>query len=202
MDVLALGFGLGFLVAMQLGPMSLFLILSTLAGGLVAGVAVGAGIALVDAAYAAAGALGTAAVLQASAVRLAFGLVGAAVLVWLGARTLLSAVHVRAGLEGPAETSSPRRLLAASLAATASNPLTIVSWATVFAAASLAVDASPLLLALGVGVGSATWVFLLAAGVAVTRRRLPPAAVRTVDVLAGGGLVGYGVVLGVRSVDA
>ena len=202
MDVLALGFGLGFLVAMQLGPMSLFLIRSTLAGGLVAGLAVGAGIALVDAAYAAAGALGTAAVLQSSLVRLGFGLVGAAVLIWLGARTLLSAVHVRAGLEGPAETSSPRRLLATSLAATASNPLTIVSWATVFAAASLAVDASPALLAVGVGVGSASWVFLLAVAVAVTRRRLPPAAVRSVDLLAGGGLLGYGVVLGVRSVDA
>lgn len=202
MDVLALGFGLGFLVAMQLGPMSLFLIRSTLAGGLLCGIAVGAGIALVDAAYAALGALGTAAVLQASVLRVALGLVGAAVLVWLGARTLLAAVHVRAGLEAAEQVASPGRLLGTSLVATASNPLTIASWATVFAAASLALDASPLLLAAGVGVGSATWVGLLAVVVAVTRRRLPAAGIRTVDVLAGLGLTGYGVALAVRSVDA
>ena len=202
MEALAIGFGLGFLVALQLGPMSLFLIRSTLAGGLACGVAVGAGIALVDAAYAGLGALGTAAVLEASGLRLALGLLGAAVLVWLGTRTLLSAVHVRAGLEGPADVSGPRRLLLTSLGATASNPLTIVSWATVFAAASVATDAAPAVLALGVGVGSATWVLTLAFLVAVTRRRLPPAAVRAADVLAGGGLVGYGVVLGVRAVEA
>ena len=202
MEALAIGFGLGFLVALQLGPMSLFLIRSTLAGGLACGVAVGAGIALVDAAYAALGALGTAAVLEASRLKLALGLLGAAVLVALGLRTLVAAVHVRAGLEGPADVAGPRRLLLTSLAATASNPLTIVSWATVFAAASVATDASPALLALGVGLGSATWVLALAAVVAVTRRRLPPAAVRTVDVLAGSGLVGYGVVLGVQSVQA
>lgn len=202
MDVLAIGFGLGFLVAMQLGPMTLFLIRSTLGGGLVAGLAVGAGIALVDAAYAALGAVGTAAVLQAAPVRLLLGLLGAGVLIWLGMRTLVAAAHVRAGLEGPADVASPRRLLATSLAATASNPLTIVSWTTVFAAASVAVDASPTLLALGVGVGSATWVGGLAVVVTATGRRLPASAARSVDILAGGGLVGYGVVLGIRSLDA
>jgi threonine/homoserine/homoserine lactone efflux protein len=46
-----LGFGLGFFVALQLGPMSLFLIRSTLRGGWRVGVAIGAGIATVDAAY-------------------------------------------------------------------------------------------------------------------------------------------------------
>jgi threonine/homoserine/homoserine lactone efflux protein len=40
------GFGLGFLVAVQLGPMSLFLIRSTLRRGWAVGLAVGAGIAL------------------------------------------------------------------------------------------------------------------------------------------------------------
>ena len=202
MEALAIGFGLGFLVALQLGPMSLFLIRSTLAGGLACGVAVGVGIAAVDAGYAALGALGTAAALEASRLRLALGLVGAAVLVGLGLRTLVAAAHVRAGLEGPADVAGWRRLLATSLAATASNPLTIVSWATVFAAASVATEASPLVLAAGVGLGSATWVLALAVLVAATRRRLPPGAVRTVDVIAGGGLIGYGVALGIRALDA
>ena len=52
---LIVGFGLGFLVALQLGPMSLFLIRSTLRRGWGVGLAIGAGIAVVDALYAAAG---------------------------------------------------------------------------------------------------------------------------------------------------
>jgi threonine/homoserine/homoserine lactone efflux protein len=42
------GFGLGFLVALPLGPMSLFLIRSTLRRGWVVGLAIGAGIAVID----------------------------------------------------------------------------------------------------------------------------------------------------------
>ena len=52
------GFGLGFFVALQLGPMSLLLIRSTLRSGLRVGLAIGAGIAVVDGLYAAAGAAG------------------------------------------------------------------------------------------------------------------------------------------------
>src|SRR4051794_676965 len=41
------GFGLGFMVAAQLGPLSLFLIRSTLRGTLKVGLAIGAGIACI-----------------------------------------------------------------------------------------------------------------------------------------------------------
>ena len=63
------GFGLGFAVALQLGPMSLFLIRSTLRGGWRVGVAVGAGIAVVDALYAACGVAGAAPLLTLASVR-------------------------------------------------------------------------------------------------------------------------------------
>ena len=49
MHSLLVGFGLGFFVALQLGPMSLFLIRSPLRGGWKVGLAIGAGIALIDA---------------------------------------------------------------------------------------------------------------------------------------------------------
>ena len=49
----SVGFGLGFVVALQLGPMSLFLVRSTLRDGWAVGAAIGAGIAAVDALYAA-----------------------------------------------------------------------------------------------------------------------------------------------------
>src|SRR3954470_23385356 len=133
MHNLLVGFGLGFFVALQLGPMSLFLMRSTLRGGLMIGLAIGGGIAVVDALYAAAGAAGAAPLLAIDPLRLILGLTGAAVLVTLGVRTLWSAFRVRSGAEVPGEVAGPRRAFLTSLAGTASNPLTIASWAAIFA---------------------------------------------------------------------
>src|SRR5688572_60496 len=162
MHALVVGFGLGFLVALQLGPMSLFLIRSTLRRGWTVGLAIGAGIAVVDALYAAAGAAGAAPLLTIGPLRLVLGLLGAAVLVALGARTLYSAFRVRQGLEVPAEVAGPRRAFLTSLAGTASNPSTIASWAAIFAAASVAGaadgTADAFALVAGVALGSLAWV--------------------------------------------
>jgi putative LysE/RhtB family amino acid efflux pump len=196
MDALLVGFGLGFLVALQLGPMSLFLIRSTLRRGWAVGLAIGAGIAVVDALYAAAGAAGAAPLLTIGPLRLVLGLAGAAVLVVLGARTLISAFRVRHGLEVPSEVADPRRAFLTSVAGTASNPSTIASWAAIFAAASVAGAAgssvSAAVLVGGVALGSLAWVTVLASVVAVARRAAGERALRTVDAIAGAGLVGFG----------
>ncbi|GAC1609965.1 MAG: hypothetical protein NVS3B26_14160 [Mycobacteriales bacterium] len=194
-----IGFGLGFLVALQLGPMSLLLIRSTLRYGVVVGLAIGAGVALIDALYAALGAAGAVSVLTIGSLRSAFGMVGTAVLAALGVRTLMSAVHVRAGLEGPADVASPARAFRTSLGATASNPLTIASWGGIFAAAGTGTSTAPASLVLGVGLGSATWMALLASGIAIARRAVGPGAVVVVDAVAGLGLLGYAGVLGYRT---
>lgn len=196
MHAFAVGFGLGFFVALQLGPMSLFLMRTTLRAGWLAGLAVGAGIAVVDALYAACGAAGAAPFLAFEPVRLALGLVGAGVLVALGARTLYSAFRVRLGAELDTEVATPRRAFLTSLAGTASNPLTIASWAAIFAAASAAGAArtagGATLLVAGVGLGSLAWVSALATGTAVARRAIGQRAVRAADGIAGLGLVGFG----------
>lgn len=200
MHSLLVGFGLGFFVALQLGPMSLFLIRSTLRGGWAIGLAIGAGIALVDSLYAAAGAAGAAPFLAIEPLRLVLGILGATVLVALGARTLLSAFRVRLGAEIEAEVATPRRAFLTSLAGTASNPLTIASWAAVFAAASSAgAAATPggaVLLVLGVGLGSLAWMAALATGTAVARRRIGGGAIRVADSFAGMGMIGFGGALG------
>ena len=198
MHALTIGFGLGFLVAMQLGPMSLFLIRSTLRSGWAVGLAIGAGIALVDALYAAAGAAGAASLLSIDPLQTAFSLVGAAVLLFLGVRTLRDAFRVRLGAETEDEVASPRRAFLTSAAATASNPLTIASWAAVFAAAS-GVGATPGLLVAGVGAGSLVWVTLLATGTATARRALGERAMRIADALAGTGLLVFGCALALRA---
>lgn len=191
-----IGFGLGFLVALQLGPMSLLLIRSTLRDGLRVGLAIGAGVAVIDALYAALGAAGAASLLTIGPLRLALGILGTAVLVWLGLRTLLAAVRVRAGLEGPADVADPRRAFRTSLGATASNPLTIASWAGIFAAASTGTSAAAVPLVIGVGIGSASWMTLLACGVAAGRRSVGPRVVVVADTLAGLGLLGFAGALG------
>lgn len=196
MRAASIGFGLGFFVALQLGPMSLFLIRSTLRSGWKVGLAIGAGIACIDGLYAAAGAGGATPLLSIQPVRLTLELIGAAVLIWLGARTLYSAVRVRVGSETSFETSTPWRAFLTALGSTASNPSTIVSWGAIFAAASTAelvhtTNAAVLLVA-GVAVGSLTWVSILATGVALARRSMSARAVRVTDGVAGVGLVGFG----------
>jgi putative LysE/RhtB family amino acid efflux pump len=201
-SVLVLGFGLGFFVAAQLGPLSLFAIRSTLRSGPAIGLAIGAGVAVIDTLYAAAGAAGAAALLEIEPLRVAFGIIGAAVLVHLGIRTLVSAFRVRLGGEVPEEVASPRRAFATALGATASNPLTIASWAAIFTAASTAGAASGTsvaVLLLGVGLGSMTWMAILATGVSVARRWIGDRLLKVVDATAGAGLVGFGGILAYRT---
>lgn len=196
MEAFVLGFGLGFFVALQLGPMSLFLVRSTLRNGWAVGAAIGAGIAAVDALYAACGAAGAAALLTVDAVRVALGLAGAAVLVLLGVRTLVGALRVRQGGDVAADVATPRRAFVTALGGTASNPLTIGSWGAVFAAASVAgaadTTAGAFVLVAGVGAGSLAWTASLASGTAVARRAVGTRAIRAADALAGLALIGFG----------
>jgi putative LysE/RhtB family amino acid efflux pump len=203
MNVLALGFGFGFVVAAQIGPMSLFMVRSTIASGLRVGLAIGAGIAVIDALYAAAGAAGAAPLLAIGPLRTVFGLVGAAVILGLGVRTLLHARRPRAE-GGRAAVATPRRAFLVSLAATSANPATIVSWAAVFAAAGAAGAADTALgttlLVAGVGLGSLAWVSLLATGAAGARRAIGDRVIRIADIVAGTGLVAFAGALAVSAI--
>ena len=89
------------------------------------------------------------------------------------------------------------------MAATASNPLTIISWAAIFAAASTAgatrTAAGAIALLCGVAVGSASWFAALTGVVSLARHRVRGAWLVAVDVVSGLGLVVFGGVLGVRT---
>jgi putative LysE/RhtB family amino acid efflux pump len=199
---LLIGFGLGASVAAQLGPMSLLAIRSTLRNGVAVGLAIGAGIAVIDTLYAAAGAAGAAGILTFEPVRVVAGVVGAVVLIYLGARTLWSAFRIRLGGETGEELATPRRAFVVALGATASNPLTIASWAAVFAAASTAGAAegtAVLALLAGVGLGSLAWMAVLTGGVSLFRGFAGDRMLRAVDCLAGIGLLGFGGLLAYRT---
>jgi putative LysE/RhtB family amino acid efflux pump len=194
------GFGLGFFVALQLGPLSLYLIRSTLRNGWEVGLAIAAGIAVIDLAYATLGAAGAAPLLAIGPLDVILGLLGAAVLVLLGARTLRSAFRIRLG--EAAESVTPRRGFLTALSATASNPLTIASWAAIFSAASAAgaadTFAGAVLLIAGVGLGSLTWDVTLATGTALVGRAAGERLLRVVDLVAGVGLICFGAALAFR----
>ena len=193
------GFGLGLVVAMQLGPMSLFLIRSTLRAGWRVGLAIGGGIALVDGSYAALGAAGAAPLVAIGPVRAMLGLAGATFLAVVGLRTLRSALRVRLGVESQAEMTTAAHAFRASVAGTASNPATIASWAAIFAGASSAGAAAgtsaPRTSSAAAEVpaaGSLAWVSVLACGVALLRRGLNERALRIADGVAGVGMLGFG----------
>lgn len=203
MSSLPLGFGLGLVVAAAIGPISLLCIRTVLRGRLRAGIAIGLGAAVIDTAYATLGALGAGRVLEVEALRVGFGIAGAAVLAALGLRTLWSAFRVRLGGESAEEVASARRAFLTSLAATASNPTTIASWAAVFAAASTASavegTASAAFLLLGVGLGTATWFTALSLALTAVRGRVGDRVLRAVDAGSGVGLLGFAGVLGWRA---
>jgi putative LysE/RhtB family amino acid efflux pump len=198
-----IGFGLGFAVAATIGPISLLLIRTTLRGAPASGLAIGAGAAVVDTTYATLGALGAGRLLTIDALRVAIGLAGAAILAWVGVRTLWSAFRVRLGGEADEEVARPWRAFVTALAATASNPLTILSWGAIFAAASTADAAATtgraVALLAGVGVGSITWFAALTVAVSLARGRIGDRLLRAVDAAAGAGILGFAGLLGVRA---
>jgi putative LysE/RhtB family amino acid efflux pump len=199
------GLGLGLFVAAQVGPVSLLCVRTVLRHGLAPGLAVGLGAALIDVAYATLGMLGVAQFIRSDPIRWTLGVVGAGVLVWMGARTLWTAHRVRLGLETVDEVTTVRAALRTSLMATASNPLTIAYWASIFAAASTAAltssPSSSASLLVGLGVGSVGWFAVLAVAVALARRRIGDRIVRTVDAVSGVGLVAFGGLLAFRTVS-
>jgi threonine/homoserine/homoserine lactone efflux protein len=69
----ATGFWLGFLVAAQIGPISLLCVRSVLRGRLRAGLAISLGVAIVDSAYAGLGVAGVTELLRLPQLRLALG---------------------------------------------------------------------------------------------------------------------------------
>jgi putative LysE/RhtB family amino acid efflux pump len=206
LSALTTGFGLGFLVAAQVGPIWLLCARTALRAGLPGGLAVGLGAAVVDTAYACLGVAGMARFLELSGVRTGLGLAGAAVLLFLGFRTLWAARRGAPAGEPEAPALPPLRALRTSLLATASNPLTIATWAAIFAAAAAAGVARSLpqvvTLLAGVGAGSMTWFALLSGGMSVLGRRLGSRALRMADLAAGAGLVGFALLLGLRSFQA
>lgn len=188
------GLALGLAVAAPVGPMSLLCMRQTLARGFFAGMASGLGVATADGVYGAVAAFGLVAITDALVGQQPWlRVVGGAAMAYLG----IGAIRTRpAEAATVADGSGLARSYAATFGLTMMNPSTILSFAALFAGLGLGGGegggvAAPLLVS-GVFVGSALWWLLVTGGLSLARARLGPRVQRTVNVVAGLVLVGFG----------
>jgi putative LysE/RhtB family amino acid efflux pump len=199
------GYGLGLFLAAQVGPVTLLIVRSILRGGraLAVGLAMAAAVAAVDLTYAIVGLAGVGRLLDEGSAPLWLGLVSAAILIVIGARTLWAGVRARLGLETAADVVAPGRAFLTAVAATALNPLTIALWTVSFPAAAPAratsSTAAGAALLVGVALGTLTWYGGFSTAVALLRRRVGRRFLRGVDIVSGAGLIGFGGLLGYRT---
>jgi putative LysE/RhtB family amino acid efflux pump len=182
---------LGLAVAAPLGPIGALCISRTLERGFWAGMAGGLGTALADGFYASLAALGFAAFSAVlSEISGPMRLVGGLFLIWLGWKSLQSKSS-----SGVASVGA-RDLLGTSVATfalTLANPMTILSFAAMFAGLGLAEEgADALTVVAGVFLGSLAWWIVLSGSVAIAHRRLPEGFARWVRWASGAVLIAFG----------
>jgi threonine/homoserine/homoserine lactone efflux protein len=187
------GLAIGFSIAAPVGPIGVLCIRRSLAGGRRIGLATGLGAASADAAYGCIAGFGlTAASSFLVGERLWLSIFGGLFLCYLGTRTFMSKPPVQGA------TVSGNGLLPAyfsALVLTLGNPMTILSFAAVFAGLGLAsvpdyLAASALVG--GVFLGSALWWLLLSYGVSLFRSRINSTWMRIVNQLSGGVIFAFG----------
>ena len=182
------GFLLGFSIAAIVGPIALLCLRRTLTSGFAIGFVSGLGAATADASYAAIASLGISALASALVEqRLWLRLVGGAFLLYLGVRALQAKPAGRAA-NAAASGLKLAGAYSSTLALTLSNPMTIMSFAAMFAG----IGASGHELVLGVFIGSAVWWLVLAGTTSRLRTRITPTWLRAVNIGSGALIVGFG----------
>jgi threonine/homoserine/homoserine lactone efflux protein len=183
------GFVLGFSIAAVVGPIALLCVRRTLATGFAIGFASGLGAATADASYAAIASFGVTALASLLVdQREWLRLIGGAFLIYLGVRSLRS----RPAAHAAESASTGLRLAGAyssTLGLTLSNPMTIMSFAAIFAG----LGASGLDLVAGVFAGSAAWWLVLASVISRLRTNITHRRLRWVNVFSGLLILAFGV---------
>ncbi len=200
LTLLVKGYVLGLSVAAIIGPMALLCMQLTLARGFRYGFGAGLGIATADMSYACVAAFGLT-VVSTFLVSLHWWLhlLGGLFLLYLGVRTLLTRPGKRAAalhMTGLLSTYATTFLM------TLTNPLTILSFAAIFAGAGPGLTQSTFsalayvvaaLFVIGVFLGSVSWWLLLTGIVAGVRMRLTDRILLWINRVAGTVLIVFGI---------
>ncbi len=194
-NFLVRGLVIGFSIAAPVGPVGVLCIRRTIAEGRRHGYVSGLGAATADAIYGCIAAFGltfisTVLISQQTLLRL----VGGFFLCFLGVRALRSKPVEQANL---AETQSLIRAYGSTFFLTLTNPLTILSFAAIFAGVGIVNTstnyASAALLVLGVFLGSVMWWLVLSGGVSLFRAKFKPVWMLWVNRISGTIIFGFGV---------
>lgn len=199
---------IGLSIAATIGPMSILCIQRTLQKGYLYGLVSGMGIATADGTYGSIAAFGltiisTFLINQQSWIRL----IGGLFLVYLGIRTLLSSAPERAAAERATRASTQTRagtLLGAytsTFLLTLTNPLTILSFAAIFAGLGVASIAgtgrsylTAALVVAGVFCGSALWWCILTGSISLLRTKFSPRWMSWLNRISGCIIAAFGIV--------
>lgn len=188
------GLAIGFSIAAPVGPIGVLCIRRTLAEGRSSGLVSGLGAATADAIYGCIAGFGLTfisnfLVSQQGWLRL----VGGLFLCYLGLKTFLAK---------PAEQAAADRekglagAYVSTFLLTLTNPMTILSFAAIFAGLGLATPSGSYLsagsLVSGVFIGSALWWFILSGGVGVFRERFNPRGLHWINRVSGAIITGFG----------
>ena len=187
MDFSALlkGAVIGFSIAAPVGPIGVLCIQRTLANGRLSGLISGLGAATADGLFGAVAAFGlTAASDILIGQQFWLRLFGGIFLLYLGFKTMISKPP------GNPARAKKGNLLAdyfSTLGLTAASPLTILSFAAIFAGLSSSSAGTPsaLALALGVFLGSLIWWIILSTGVGIFRSKLNVPVLQAVNRISG-----------------
>jgi threonine/homoserine/homoserine lactone efflux protein len=198
------GFLIGFSIAAPVGPIGVLCIRRTLAHGRRSGLASGLGAATADALYGCVAAFGLTLISHfLIQQQFWFRLVGGVFLLYLGVRTFLAHPNGPAPLARRSEIAGD---FLSTVFLTLTNPLTILSFAAIFAGLGLGttggtyVDAGGMVL--GVFLGSALWWWVLSFGVAAFRDRFSLRGLRWVSRISGIIISGFGVAALISSLAA
>ena len=190
------GLIVGFSIAAPVGPIGVLCIRRTLAEGQASGLFSGLGAATADAIYGCIAGFGLTLISNFLINQQVWlRLIGGGFLCYLGLRTFLSK---------PAEqaTSAKGNGLAGSYVSTffltITNPMTILSFAAIFAGLGVGSDsgnyASAAILVSGVFIGSTLWWFILSSCVTVFRAKFNPRRLRWVNRISGVIITGFGLI--------
>ena len=193
-DFLVKGGVIGFSIAAPVGPIGVLCIRRTLAEGRASGLVSGLGAASADAVY---GCIACFGLTFISGLLLGqqtwLRSVGGVFLFYLGIRTFLAQPAQQAA---SFKAGGLFKAYASTFFLTLTNPMTILSFAAIFAGLGLAnsrgnyISAS--LLVLGVFIGSAFWWLLLSGGIGAYRHKFPTSGLLWVNRISGVIIVGFG----------
>ena len=190
------GILIGFSIAAPVGPIGVLCIRRTLAEGRAVGFASGLGAATADAIYGCIAGFGLTLVTRfLMDQQVWLRLFGGAFLCYLGVKTVLSRPADQAA---SAKGSGLAGAYGSTFLLTLTNPMTILSFAAVFAGLGLASAggsyASAGILVSGVFTGSALWWLMLSGGVSLLRGKFDARRLEWVNRISGAIIAGFGVV--------